>query len=192
MNPAKINIGNNSRYKQGEIPLENLSDACINKKLNIPVVYRSSYELKFIQWLEKMVEQGKVIKWGSEVTCIPYFDSKGKKHRYYPDFYVEIWRKNLPESKDYLPSTGNINGEENQSYIEKNLIEIKPLNQTSKPGTYSSGSGKTSTKNLSLKSRNYQAKMYDINIRKWKAAQDACESKGIKFKIITENSLKYL
>lgn len=183
-NPAQIG---NSRYKQGEITLENLSDACINKKLNIPVVYRSSYELKFIQWLEKMVEQGKVIKWGSEVTCIPYFDSKGKKHRYYPDFYVEIWRNNGKES---LPSTGNINGEENQSYIEKNLIEIKPLNQTSKPGTYG-GSGGNFQK-LSLKSRNYQAKMYDINIRKWKAAQEACESKGIKFKIITENSLKYL
>ena len=190
MNPARINNG--SKYKQGEIPLENLSDACTNKKLNIPVVYRSSYELKFINWLEKMVEQGKVIKWGSEVTCIPYFDGKGKKHRYYPDFYVEILRKNIfPESKDYLPSTGNINGEENQSYIEKNLIEIKPLNQTSKPGTYS-GSGGNLYKKLSLKSRNYQAKMYDINIRKWKAAQEARESKGIKFKIITENPLKYL
>lgn len=179
MNPAKINNG--SKYKQGEIPLENLSDACINKKLNIPVVYRSSYELKFIQWVEKMVEQGKVIKWGSEVTCIPYFDGKGKKHRYYPDFYVEILRDNGKES---LPSDGG------SEYIEKNLIEIKPLNQTSKPGTYSSGGNLY--KKLSLKSRNYQAKMYDINIRKWKAAQEACESKGIKFKIITENSLKYL
>ena len=169
-NPAKINTTSTGRYKQGEIPFENLSDACINKKLNIPVVYRSSYELKFIQWLEKMVEQGKVIKWGSEVTCIPYFDSKGKKHRYYPDFYVEILK--------------------GDGFIEKNLIEIKPLNQTSKPGTYSSGGNLY--KKISLKSRNYQAKMYDINIRKWKAAQEACESKGIKFKIITENSLKYL
>ena len=164
-NPAKI--GNN-KYKQGEIPFGNLSDACINKKLNIPVIYRSSYELKFIQWLEKMVESGKVIKWGSEVTCIPYFDGKGKKHRYYPDFYIELLKEDT---------------------IEKNLIEIKPLNQTSKPGTYSSGGN---PQNWSLKTRNYQAKMYDINIRKWKAAQEACESRGIKFKIITENSLKWL
>lgn len=163
-NPAQI--GNN-KYKQGEIPFGNLSDACINKKLNIPVVYRSSYELKFIQWLEKMAEQGKVIKWGSEVTCIPYFDGKGKKHRYYPDFYVELLKEDT---------------------IEKNLIEIKPLNQTSKPGTYSNDN----PQNWSLKTRNYQAKMYDINIRKWKAAQEACESRGIKFKIITENSLKWL
>lgn len=183
MNPARINNG--SKYKQGEIPFENLSDACINKKLNIPVVYRSSYELKFIQWLEKMAESGKVVQWGSEVTCIPYFDGKGKKHRYYPDFYVEIWRKNLPNIKESLPSYGK---KEPEEYIEKNLIEIKPLNQTSKPGTYSNGN----PKNWSLKTRNYQAKMYDINIRKWKAAQEACESRGIKFKIITENSLKWL
>lgn len=188
-NPAQI--GNN-KYKQGEIPFGNLSDACINKKLNIPVVYRSSYELKFIQWLEKMAEQGKVIKWGSEVTCIPYFDGKGKKHRYYPDFYVEIWRNTPPKSEDCLPSAGKINEDvvnKTQPYIEKNLIEIKPLNQTSKPGTYSSGGN---PQNWSLKTRNYQAKMYDINIRKWKAAQEACESRGIKFKIITENSLKWL
>lgn len=178
MNPARINNG--SKYKQGEIPFENLSDACINKKLNIPVVYRSSYELKFIQWLESMAKIGKVIKWGSEITCIPYFDGKGKKHRYYPDFYVEILKSN-----DTQPSDGERKSEE---YIEKNLIEIKPLNQTSKPGTYSN----SNPKNWSLKTRNYQAKMYDINIRKWKAAQEACQSRGINFKIITENSLKWL
>lgn len=179
VNPAQINRNDSSNkkrnYKQGEIPFENLSEACLNKKLGIPVIYRSSYELKFIEYLEGAVQTGKVKRWGSEITAIPYYDSKGKKHRYFPDFYVELIEnisKNEPDSSDNF--SGN---------VRKILIEIKPKNQTKHINEQIAG------KNLSLKSRKYLTNTYDINVRKWRAAQELCSQKGIEFKIITENTI---
>lgn len=170
INPARINSNNSKRnYKQGEIPFENLSEACLNKKLGIPVVYRSSYELKFIEYLEGAVQSGKVKRWGSEITAIPYYDSKGKKHRYFPDFYVELF-----ENLDKPDSLDN---------IRKILLEIKPKNQTKHINEQIAG------KNLSLRSRKYLTNTYDINVRKWRAAQELCSKKGIEFKIITENTI---
>ena len=191
VNPAQINKSNNNNkkmYKQGEIPFENLSEACINKKLGIPVIYRSSYELKFIEYLENAVKLGKVIKWGSEITAIPYYDFKGKKHRYFPDFYVEILQNDLLNQPVNLDSSGNPNISENfdnknLKNIRKILIEIKPKNQTKAIAEQLSG------KNLSLRSRKYLTNTYDINTRKWRAAYDLCQQKGIEFKIITENTI---
>lgn len=187
VNPAQINKSNNNKkiYKQGEIPFENLSETCINKKLGIPVIYRSSYELKFIEYLENAVKLGKVIKWGSEITAIPYYDFKGKKHRYFPDFYVEILQN---ESSNQPDGSGNPNISENfdnknLKNIRKILIEIKPKNQTKSISEQLSG------KNLSLRSRKYLTNTYDINTRKWRAAYDLCQQKGIEFKIITENTI---
>lgn len=174
INPAQINNRGNNKinYKQGEIPFENLSEACLNKKLGIPVIYRSSYELKFIEYLEGAVQTGKVKRWGSEITAIPYYDSKGKKHRYFPDFYVELYENY--DSPDGL--------NENK-VLKKILIEIKPKNQTKAIAEQLSG------KNLSLRSRKYLTNTYDINTRKWRAAYDLCQQKGIEFKIITENTI---
>lgn len=203
INPAQINRENNNKkmYKQGEIPFENLSDACINKKLGTPVIYRSSYELKFIEYLENAVKTGKVIKWGSEITAIPYYDFKGKKHRYFPDFYVEIYKdnpeiisnrtdnKNLPINHHINTSSNHpvdLNNSDNKNLernIRKILIEIKPKNQTKAIAEQLSG------KNLSLRSRKYLTNTYDINTRKWRAAYDLCQQKGIEFKIITENTI---
>ena len=176
VNPAQINSNNKkTNYKQGEIPFENLSEACLNKKLGIPVIYRSSYELKFIEYLEGAVQTGKVKRWGSEITAIPYYDSKGKKHRYFPDFYVELI-ENI--SKNELDGSDNFSGN-----VRKILIEIKPKNQTKHINEQIAG------KNLSLKSRKYLTNTYDINVRKWRAAQELCSQKGIEFKIITENTI---
>lgn len=194
VNPAQINKSDRKLYKQGEIPFENLSDACINKKLGIPVIYRSSYELKFIEYLENAVKIGKVKRWGSEITTIPYYDFKGKKHRYFPDFYVEILQnklnKNSPinhsintSSKPIGLDNSDISGNFEDKEIRKILIEIKPKNQTKAIAEQLSG------KNLSLKSRKYLTNTYDINTRKWRAAYDLCQQKGIEFKIITENTI---
>lgn len=185
INPAQINKSNNNKkmYKQGEIPFENLSEACLNKKLGIPVIYRSSYELKFIEYLEGAVQTGKVKRWGSEITAIPYYDSKGKKHRYFPDFYVELIEnisKNELDSLDKNQPDGSDNFSGN---IRKILLEIKPKNQTKNINEQIAG------KNLSLKSRKYLTNTYDINVRKWRAAQELCSQKGIEFKIITENTI---
>jgi head completion protein len=185
INPAQINSNNSKRnYKQGEIPFENLSEACLNKKLGIPVIYRSSYELKFIEYLEGAVQTGKVKRWGSEITAIPYYDSKGKKHRYFPDFYVEIFENISKNEPNYSENfSGQLIGLNENKVLKKILLEIKPKNQTKNINEQIAG------KNLSLKSRKYLTNTYDINVRKWRAAQELCSQKGIEFKIITENTI---
>ena len=72
------------------------------------IVYRSSWEYKFMKWCDYTPS---VTKWGSEEIFIPYISPvDGKKHRYYPDFYVEIGGK-------------------------KYIVEVKPFRQTLEPKT---------------------------------------------------------
>ena len=74
-----------------------------------PIIYRSSYEKIFIQWLEN---NSKVKSWASECMAIPYVNKlDGESHHYYPDFFV------IMENGDQV------------------LIEIKPKNQTVPPKT---------------------------------------------------------
>jgi hypothetical protein len=76
---------------------------CINKN---PIICRSSWERSFCYWCDS---RDKVIKWGSEVIKVPYFDPVKEKVRiYYPDFFLEM----------------------NET---KYLIEIKPNRELSKP-----------------------------------------------------------
>ena len=52
-----------------------------------------------------------VVEWGSEEIIIPYISPvDGKRHRYFPDFYVKIQNK-------------------------KYLVEVKPYRQTKEPKT---------------------------------------------------------
>ena len=107
MNPIKsLKRSRSSRYSQGYI------DPSTCKKL-IPglksekIIYRSSYERKFLIWLETCPS---VKSWGSECISIRYFSALDNKyHTYYPDYFVET-----------------TNG-------EKWVVEIKPHNQTIKP-----------------------------------------------------------
>jgi hypothetical protein len=94
-----------SRYKQGYVNPKSCKKL-FESQQNEPIVYRSSYEKKFIQWLER---SDKVLHWGSECICIPYTGADGKPHHYYPDYVVEF-----------------VNG-------NKCLIEIKPYALTLKP-----------------------------------------------------------
>lgn len=68
-----------------------------------PIVYRSSWELKFMRWCDR---NSKVLKWGSESVIIPYLNPLDSKvHRYFVDY--------------------NIVYEDNNT-ITKYLVEIKP------------------------------------------------------------------
>lgn len=105
MNIKQLKPDKNSRYRQGYV------DPRSCKKLfksiaHDRIIYRSSYELKFITWLET---NDKVKHWASECICIPYLFIDGTTHRYYPDYFVEI-------------EDGT-----------KMVVEIKPYNQTQKP-----------------------------------------------------------
>ena len=72
------------------------------------IIYRSSWERKFMLWCDNTPS---VQEWGSEEIAIPYISpADGKRHRYYPDFYVKV------------------NG-------KKYMVEVKPARQTKEPKT---------------------------------------------------------
>lgn len=109
-----------SRYKQGYI------NPASCKKLfqslsKTAIIYRSSYEMKFIMWLES---SDKVKGWGSECIKIPYLYIDGKTHTYYPDYFVEM-----------------VDG-------TKMVVEIKPHNQTQKPVNENCWAMREYTKNM--------------------------------------------
>ena len=96
------------QYKQGKYVLRN-PEKYIGDKNGI--VYRSSWELRVLKWLD---ENPKVKKFSSEEIIIPYYSPVDKKmHRYFPDFYVEV--------------------ESRSGDIKKYLVEVKPLIQTKEP-----------------------------------------------------------
>ena len=73
------------------------------------IIYRSSWEYKFMVWCDR---SSSVTEWGSEEIVIPYISpADGRRHRYFPDFYVKIGRK-------------------------KYMVEVKPLRQTKQPKAY--------------------------------------------------------
>tara|TARA_B100001094_G_scaffold26891_1_gene22445 strand:- start:3109 stop:3543 length:435 start_codon:yes stop_codon:yes gene_type:complete len=75
------------------------------------VIYRSSWELKFMQYCDT---NRSIVKWSSEEIVIPYRSPvDNRMHRYFPDFYVK-----------YKDIKGN--------YQEK-VIEIKPAKQVKEP-----------------------------------------------------------
>lgn len=74
------------------------------------VIYRSSWELKLMIYLDRHPE---VVQWSSEEIVIPYRSPiDGRLHRYFPDFYVKK----------------EVNGK-----IETLIIEVKPKVQTKPP-----------------------------------------------------------
>ena len=93
------------RYKQGKY-IPRLPKKYKGDYRNI--VYRSSWEYKFMQWCDNT---SSVIEWGSEEIAIPYISPvDGKRHKYYPDFYVKVGNK-------------------------KYMVEVKPTRQTKEPKT---------------------------------------------------------
>ncbi len=75
------------------------------------IVYRSLWELKFMQHLDK---NPYVLEWASEEFHIPYVHPMdGKVHRYFPDFWVR---------------TKDANG-----VVSTRVIEVKPAKQIAEP-----------------------------------------------------------
>ncbi len=73
-------------------------------------VYRSSFELRFMQWADR---NPNVLEWSSEQIIVPYVSPiGGRAHRYYVDNFVVL-------------REGDV--------IKKYLVEIKPHKQTQPP-----------------------------------------------------------
>ena len=139
MNIKNLKPSKSSRYKQGYVNPKSCKKL-IPSLSNEPIIYRSSYELKFINWLE----WNKNVKcWGSECITIPYYYIDKKTHQYHPDYFVEF-----------------VNG-------DKLVVEIKPHNQPIKPMNENGWAGTEYTKNMSkwraaqdfCKAKGYQFKI---------------------------------
>lgn len=75
------------------------------------IIYRSSYELKLMMYLDR---NPNVLEWASEEFFVPYKSPiDGRIHRYFPDFWVK--KRN----------SGGL--------IETIVIEVKPKKQTVPP-----------------------------------------------------------
>jgi hypothetical protein len=97
-----------SRYHQGFFHPRNPEKYMGNPN---NIVYRSSWELKFMQWCDR---NPNILRYGSEEFCIPYYNPvKQKVCRYFPDFMIEVLESNNKK--------------------QKYVIEIKPKKQTMPP-----------------------------------------------------------
>lgn len=111
----------NGRYQQGYINPESCKKLFPQMRRD-KIIYRSSYEKKFIYWMEN---NPAVKHWGSECLKIPYFYPKdGKTHSYYPDYFVEMHDGTCM------------------------VIEIKPSSQTRRPVNENSWIGEAYRKNM--------------------------------------------
>ena len=121
------------------------------------IIYRSLWELKFMKYCDS---NQNILEWGSEEFFIPYTSPvDGKRHRYYPDFYIKV-----------KESTGQ---------VKKYVIEIKPKKQCIEPKPQ-----KKKTKGYI-----YEVCEYAKNQAKWKAASEYCKDRMVEFKVLTENEL---
>lgn len=74
------------------------------------VIYRSSWELKFMNWCDN---DKSIIKWSSEETIIPYrCGTDNRLHRYFVDFKIQV---------------------KTNSGIKTYLVEVKPSAQVTPP-----------------------------------------------------------
>ena len=130
-----------------------------NKYVGDPtkINYRSLWERKCMLRFD---DNPNIIKWASEEIAIPYLSPVDRKrHRYYPDFMVELKNK--------------------EGKVETIMIEVKPKKQTEPPKP---------RKRKSVTYLN-EAKTYAINQAKWAAAQALCDRKGWTFRIMTEKEI---
>ena len=121
------------------------------------ITYRSLWERKCMLIFDT---NPNILKWASEEIAIPYLSPvDGKRHKYFPDFMVEI------KNKD--------------GKTETIMIEVKPKKQTEPPVK----------KKKPTKSYIYECTTYAVNQAKWKAAKEWCDDRRIEFKLITEEEL---
>ena len=121
------------------------------------IIYRSLWELRFMRYCD---DTPSILEWASEELIIPYRSPvDGKKHRYFPDFWLKV--------------------KTTEGEIKESVIEIKPKIQTKPPKKRS----KVTRKYLR------EVKTWGINEAKWKAAEAFCKDRDWSFKIITEKDL---
>ena len=119
------------------------------------IVYRSLWERRFMVYCDST---SAILEWGSEEVIIPYVSPlDGRRHRYFPDFYIKVKQKDKT--------------------IKKMIIEVKPKIQCGPPKT-----PKRRTKRYIN-----EVRTWGVNEAKWNAAIEWCNDRGMEFKILTED-----
>jgi len=97
-----------SKYNQGKFHPQNPQ----KYKGNVNnIIYRSSWELKFMQWCDR---NENILEYGSEEFWIPYISPVDNRvHKYFPDFIIKV-KENSGNTKNYV-------------------VEVKPQRQTVPP-----------------------------------------------------------
>lgn len=123
------------------------------------IVYRSSWELKLMMWLDKHPD---VLQYSSEEIAVPYRSPIDLKwHRYFPDFLIKM---------------KNASGK-----VETIMVEVKPEKQTISP--------KPKKARIHTRTYLNEVYNWGVNSAKWDAAREYCKDRGWKFEIMTETHL---
>lgn len=128
-----------------------------------PIVYRSSYELAFMRWLDC---DNQVIEWSSESFRIPYIDFSSVP----------------PRQRTYFvdnSATYRVKDEKTGKWVKKKfLIEVKPYSQTIEP-----------RKNKNKERYASDMLTFIKNMSKWKTAIIYAKERGWGFKVVTEREI---
>ena len=119
------------------------------------IYYRSLWERNFMVYCDN---RSAILEWGSEEVVIPYISPlDGRRHRYFPDFYIKV--------------------KQSDGSIKKIIIEVKPKKQCGPPPI-----PKRKTKRFIN-----EVRTWGVNKAKWEAAIEWCNDRGMEFKILTED-----
>jgi hypothetical protein len=101
-----------------------------------------------------------IVRWGYEVIKIQYAKPVGATFKI-TTYFPDLYLEYFDKEQNFI----------------KEVIEIKPKSQTQP------------SKKKNVKTRLYENSVYLVNMAKWKAAKTWCNSRGIRFSVLTENSL---
>lgn len=159
MSIKNLKPNKNVTFKQGYYTPVNMN----KYKGTYPIIYRSSWELKFCKWCDV---SERVVFWASEPFAIKYFSLLDKKeHKYYPDFLIKMKVAN-----------------EGQEILQDFIVEVKPKSQLVKPVEPKRKTIKT------LKNYKKAYETYVINLCKSEALHKLGADRGAKVMYITEDS----
>lgn len=174
-NRNKPNTSENSKWHQG-VYYPGHPEKWVTKEN----VYRSSWEYKFMQWMDN---NPNVVRCGSEPLSITYLN---------PIKNLEYCKKNNLNPKDtatWCRSNYWIDCwfelRIGDGSVKKYFVEIKPYAETQAPKPLNENAGLRDKKKF-----NRAASTYLVNTQKWAAAKKYCNDRGCEFIIVTERSLE--
>lgn len=168
------NQSDKARFYQGYYHPKN-AKKCLSK-MN---VYRSSWELKFMEWADR---NPAILQWASEPIPIKYLNpvaniAECKKNNLDPK-NPENWKLSNYWTDFWIETKKN-------GITKRTFIEIKPYAQTQKPYPINE-----SAPLKDIRRYNRNAETYLVNMAKWTAARKYFKAKGCDFLVITERTLE--